>query len=373
MGAVATIDAARVLVPEGWTGPARVHLDDHSIRAVEPLAAVVGPAAARTLVPGFVDLQVNGIDDIDVAAAEGSDWEVLDRHLLRQGVTAWCPTLVSAPLPRYAAPLERIGRAARRPGGPRPRLVGAHLEGPFLGGAPGAHRRAHVIDIDLDWLAALPDHVAVVTLAAEQPLAPAATRLLVDRGVLVAIGHTTASADEFHSVTAAGATLVTHLFNGMTGLHHRDPGVAAFALVPDAGTPAPFASLIADGIHVAPRMLRLAFQLLADRAVLVSDAVAWRTGALGTAGIEVRDGAPRLPDGTLAGSVASLDAAVRACVAAGIPLEHACRAASEAPARLLRLATRRGVSPGAPADLVALDDRLTVTETWIGGTPTLSG
>lgn len=370
---MATIDAARVLGPGGWTGPVRVHVDGHSIRAVEPLASVSGAATQRTLVPGFVDLQVNGVDDIDVAVAEGSDWEDLDRRLLEQGVTAWCPTLVSAPLPRYAAPLERIGRAARRPVGPRPHIVGAHLEGPFLGGAPGAHRRAHIADIDLDWLAALPDHVAVVTIAAEQPLAPTATQLLVDRGVLVAIGHTAASADEFHRVTAAGATLVTHLFNGMSGLHHREPGVAAFTLAPDPGTPAPFASLIADGVHVAPRMLRLAFDVLGHRAVLVSDAVAWRAGTLGTSGIEVRDGAPRLPDGTLAGSTASLDLAVRTCVAAGIPLEHACRAASASPARLLRLAPRLGVEAGTPADLVALDDRLIVTETWIGGLPTLSG
>lgn len=370
---MATIDASRLLGPDGWTGPCRVRLEAGIVRSVEPLRSVTGAACSRTLVPAFVDLQVNGIGEIDVASAEGGDWELLDRLLLEQGVTAWCPTLVSTPLHRYEAPLERIGRAARRSPGPRPRIIGAHLEGPFLGGAPGAHRRSHVVDVDLAWLAGLPSHVAVVTLAAEQALSTEATRQLTARGVLVAIGHSTATATEFHRVMAAGARLVTHLFNGMSGLHHRDPGVAAFALSPDPGIAAPYASLIADGIHVDPRMLRLAFHVLGERAVLVSDAVAWRVGTLGAIGIELRDGAPRLPDGTLAGSATTLDAAIRTCVAAGVALERACRAASAAPAHLLGLASRLGVYPGASADLVALDDDLVVTETWVDGSHTLAG
>lgn len=370
---MASIDAARVLGPDGWTGPCRVHLDGRTVRAVESLRSVAGEASSRTLVPGFVDLQVNGIDTVDVATAEGSDWETLDRRLVEQGVTAWCPTLVSAPLGRYAAPLERIARASCRVVAPRPHIVGAHLEGPFLGGAPGAHSPAHVVEIDLGWLADLPTHVAVVTLAPEQPAAAEATRLLAARGVLVAIGHSTATAAAFHEVVDAGARLVTHLFNGMSGLHHRAPGVAAFALAPDPGSRAPYASLIADGVHVDQRMLRLAFGVLGERAVLVSDAVAWQAGSLGSLGIELRDRAPRLPDGTLAGSAITLDAAVRTCVSAGIPLEQACRAASAAPAHLLGLTPRRGVHPGATADLVSLDDRLTVTETWIDGSPTLVG
>lgn len=367
-----TIDASRVLGPSGWTGPARVHLQGAAILAVEPLPGVTGEAAHRSLVPGFVDLQVNGIDDIDVATAEGGDWEVLDRRLAAQGVTAWCPTLVSMPLDRYAAPLTRIARARERAPRARPLLVGVHLEGPFLGGAPGAHRRSNVVPVDLDWLHALPSGVAIVTLGAEQPLAGEATRRLSERGIVVAIGHSTADADEFHGVVAAGARLVTHLFNGMSGLHHREPGVAAFTLAPDPGTPSPFASLIADGVHVDPRMLRLAFTLLGERAVLVSDAVGWRAGSLGPVDIELRDGAPRLADGTLAGSALTIDGALRVCVAAGVPLEQACRAASATPARLLGLPCAAGVVSGAPADLVALDDRLHVTETWISGTPVLA-
>jgi N-acetylglucosamine-6-phosphate deacetylase len=371
-GVMTTIDASRVLGPGGWTGPARVRLDGAAVLTIEPRHRVVGEAAHRSLVPGFVDVQVNGIDDIDVTTAEGGDWDVLDLRLAAQGVTAWCPTLVSMPLDRYSAPLARIARARERAPLARPLLVGTHLEGPFLGGAPGAHRRSHVVPVDLRWLDELPSHVAIVTLGAEQPLAEEATRRLSERGIVVAIGHSTAGADEFHRVVSAGARLVTHLFNGMSGLHHREPGVAAFTLAPDPGTPAPFASLIADGVHVDPRMVRLAFTLLGDRAVLVSDAVGWRAGSLGPIDIQLRDGAPRLADGTLAGSALTIDAAIRVCVDAGVPLEHACRAASTAPARLLGLPGAKGVAPGAPADLVALDDRLHVAQTWIGGTPVLA-
>src|SRR4051794_36024017 len=186
---MAAVDTANALTPNGWSGPARVHVDDASglITGIEPLDHV---ATTGCLVPGFVDLQVNGIDDIDVAHADGEDWDRLDRLLLAQGVTTWCPTLVTAPLDRYARPLERIADAMARPPAPRPTIAGAHLEGPFLGLAPGAHPRDLIVPVDLDWLGALPHHVAMVTLAAEQEDAVAATQLLTDAGRLVSIGHT---------------------------------------------------------------------------------------------------------------------------------------------------------------------------------------
>jgi N-acetylglucosamine-6-phosphate deacetylase len=355
---VPTIAAARVLTPHGWTGPCTVSVRDGEIVAVEPTR---GGVPDRWLAPGSVDLQVNGIDDVDVATADGADWERLDELLLAQGVTTWCPTLITMPLARFAAPLARITAAMERPATARPTIAGVHLEGPFLGGAPGAHPRELVVGIDLDWLAALPRHVSVVTLAAEQPLAVAATRLLAERGVLVSIGHTTATEAEFDAVVAAGARLTTHLFNGMSGVHHREPGVAAFALTNASVA----ASLIADGVHVHPRVLRLAFQALgADRAVLVTDAVAWR------AGLTLRDGAPRLPDGTLAGSAITMDAALRTVVAAGVDAADALRAATGTPSRLLGLADRGTIEVGRRADLVAYTPDLHVEQVWVGGTPT---
>ena len=356
-----SVAASRVFIGT-WVGPARVSWEGGTITAVEPLA----DAPERTLVPGFVDLQVNGVDDVDVATAEGADWERLDQLLLAQGVTTWCPTLVTAPLPAYAAPLARIARAAARPTRGRPTIAGAHLEGPFLGDAPGAHRRDLIVPIDLEWLAALPPLVAVVTLGAEQPLATDAARLLSRAGRLVAIGHSTATAEQFDAVVASGARLTTHLFNAMSGVHHRSPGVAAFALTNDAVA----ASLIADGVHVHPRALRIAFASLApERAVLVTDAVAWRAGTAGLVGLSLTDGAPRLTDGTLAGSACTMDTAVRVCTAAGVELGDALLAASRNPARLLGLADRGVIAPGLRADLVALSPDLQIVLVWAGGTP----
>src|SRR3954454_6116396 len=160
--------ARHVVTPTGVLSPGVVELDGDRIGAV---SATTGAAPDRTLVPGLVDLQVNGIDDVDVASAQGRDWERLDELLLAQGVTTWCPTLVTAPLERYALPLQRIAEAAARPPGGRPEIAGAHLEGPFLGGKPGAHPADLIIEPDLGWLAGLPPIVALVTMAPEAPRA----------------------------------------------------------------------------------------------------------------------------------------------------------------------------------------------------------
>ena len=361
IASMASVEAAQVLTAHGWVGPARVHLDHGVVTAIESVASTASP---RVLVPGFVDLQVNGIDDIDVSTAEGSDWERLDQLLLAQGVTTWCPTLVTMPLERFERPLARIAGAMARPSDGRPTIAGAHLEGPFLGGAGGAHPKGQIAPIDMAWLRALPPHIAVVTLGAEQPMAQEATALLIGRGCLVSIGHTLADEQQFDDTVAAGARLTTHLFNGMSGVHHRSPGVAVWAMT----NPAVCASLIADGVHVHPRVIRLAFEALGiDRAVLVTDAVAWRSGRVGEIGMAFRDGAPRLPDGTLAGSAITMDAAIRVCVRAGVDVAAAITAASTNPARLLGLDDRGVVGVGRRADLVALTPANVIEQVWVAG------
>ncbi len=360
---MASVDASQVLTSAGWAGPARVHFADGVITGIEELAST---PSDRVLVPGFIDLQVNGIDDINVSTAQGADWERLDQLLLAQGVTTWCPTLVTMPLERFEQPLIRIAAAMARPPAGRPTIAGAHLEGPFLGGAAGAHPKSQIVPIDLAWLKGLPAHVAVVTLGAEQPLAARATRLLVERGCLVSIGHTLADERQFDETVAAGARLTTHLFNGMSGVHHRSPGVAVWAMT----NPSVCASIIADGVHVHPRVIRLAFHALgAERAVLVTDAVAWRAGRVGEIGMEFRDGAPRLPDDTLAGSAVTMDAAIRVCVDAGVELAAAVVAASTNPARLLGSSDRGVVEVGRRADLVALTGANEIEQVWVAGDP----
>jgi N-acetylglucosamine-6-phosphate deacetylase len=372
---VPTVAASSIVTRTTVLGPSLVTIDDGRISAIESTNRALH---SRTLVPGFVDLQVNGIDTVDCSRADGEAWLELDQLLLRQGVTAWCPTLISAPLDSYAAPLARIAaaRADGRTGSrddnsagrrsPRPTIIGAHLEGPFLGGAPGAHRKDMLVPVALPWLDALPPIVALMTIAPELDNAAAAIRALVARGTVVSLGHTTATRDEFDTAVAAGASMVTHLFNGMSGLHHREPGVAAFALAGNVS-----ASLIADGIHVDPLIVRLAFEMLGERAMLVTDAVAWRAQRAGPIELRLVDGAPRLADGTLAGSSLTMDAAIRTCVAAGVPLAAAVRAASARPAAVIGRADLGDIAVGGPADFVAIDAALHVEQTWLGGVATL--
>lgn len=349
------VHAERIITPDGDRGPGAVVVDDGHIVGIE--AGEPGhPQAASVVCPGFVDVQVNGIGAIDVASASGSDWDALDADLLAQGVTTWCPTLVSAPLERFDAPLERIAHAAGRDDAVvRPTIAGAHLEGPFLGGAPGAHPLKFLQPPDLDWLAALPAIVRLVTLAPECTGALDAIRLLCDRGVLVSLGHSTATYEQAIAAIDAGARLVTHCFNGMGPLHHRQPGLLGAALTDDRVA----VSLITDLVHVHEAGIRLVFRAkTAHRVALVTDAVAWHG-----------DGdAPRLPDGTLMGSTLTADAAVRNAVQrCAVTLEDAVQAAATTPADLLGLRDRGRIEVGARADLVTLTSDLRVARTWVQG------
>ncbi|MEY2567489.1 MAG: N-acetylgalactosamine-6-phosphate deacetylase [Actinomycetota bacterium] len=355
------ITAARVITPRGVLSPGAVEIDGGLIVVVEP-----GPENAPdvTLVPGFVDLQVNGIGPVDVAGADGDDWDELDRRLLAQGVTAWCPTLVTAPLESYAAPLQRIAAASER-GGLRPAILGAHLEGPFLGGAPGAHRRHLIRPFDRAWLAALPPIVRLITLAPELDGAVDVIASLRERDITVALGHSTASYEQAEAATAGGATLVTHCFNGMGPLHHREPGLLGAALTDDRLA----ASVIADLVHAHPAALALAFRAKgAGRIAVVTDAVAWQAPDLIELGVRFDGRAPTLPDGTIAGSAVTMDASIANLVHhAGVSLPDAVRAASTTPADVMGADDRGRIAPACRADLVALDRELRIVGVWIAG------
>jgi N-acetylglucosamine-6-phosphate deacetylase len=358
---VPVLRAATVVTPAGLLCPGEVVVEGDRIAHVGPAR---GSIADRVVVPGFVDLQVNGVDDVDVAAADGDDWARLDALLAKGGTTTWCPTLVTAPLDRYAAPLGRIASAAGRPG-PRPTIAGAHLEGPFLGTRPGAHPPELVIPPDLAWLAALPEIVRVVTVGVEAERSVDAVRALAARGVLVSVGHTGATYDQVGDAAAAGARLVTHGFNGMPPLRHRDPGVLGAALSDDRLA----VSFIADLAHVHPAALTIALRAKGpDGSVLVTDAVAWRAERIGRIGVTFDGQVARLADGTIAGSALTMARAVSNVVRhCGIGLEHAVAAASTNPARLLGLADRGRIAAGARADLVALTTDLEHAGTWIAG------
>ncbi len=311
---------------------------------------------------GFIDVQVNGHDDVDVATATDEEWPRLLSLLAAQGVTSWCPTLITAPLPLLE---QRLAAVSARVGAEGPDLVGVHLEGPFLGSAHGAHPGVQEGPVDLDWLARLPDIVRIVTLGPERDKAPAAIEALVARGVVAALGHTEASSEVATRAVDAGATLFTHAFNASGCLHHREPGALGVALTDDRLV----ISLITDGIHVDPSMIKLAWRAKpAGGVVLITDGAAWRTGRLADAGVQLVDGAPRLANGTLAGSALRLNDAVRYCVeVVGIELVDALAAASSTPARVLGLEDRGAIASGQRGDLVALDENLEVAATWVNG------
>jgi N-acetylglucosamine-6-phosphate deacetylase len=352
------------------------------------------------LVPGFVDIQVNGVDAIDFAHAGTSEWRDALVAQARHGVTGCCPTLVSAPLASYAQPLAVASSVADDVTvdlAVGANLLGIHLEGPFLGGAPGAHPVDCLRPVDLPWLHGIlervPGLVRVVTLAHEADPGFAGIRALREAGVVVAIGHSTATYDETRAATDAGASAVTHLFNGMGPFHHREPGVAGAALDDPRLTP----SIIADLVHVHPAALRLAVR--AKRSVaLVTDAVAVGAGTIGDVVMQEssrssrdqcaterrsargcdhvarRDGAARLADGTLAGSILTMDRAVRNVVDLGFSLERAVELASTVPCEMLGLADRGVLEPGRRADIVALDrETLAVVAVWVGGKPVSRG
>jgi len=350
------VRAATVLSPEGPVAGAEVVVEGGRITEVRP---ATGPVPDVVLAPGFVDLQVNGIGGVDVAGAVGADWDALDQALLAQGVTTWCPTVVTAPLDALEASLAGVAEAARRPGAARPEIAGAHLEGPFLA-LPGAHRPELVrTTVDTAWLDSLGDLVRVVTLAPELAGALDAIAALRGRGILVALGHSACSAEVAGQAAAAGARLVTHLGNAMGPLHHRAPGLLGAALADDRLS----VSVIADLVHTHPVFVRMVFAAKGAQGVaLVTDSVAAIAG----------EGAPRLADGTLAGSVLTMDSAVSNVVhRSGVSLADAVQAASANPARLLGLADRGAITPGRRADLVMLrnvaDNGWEVDTVWVGG------
>jgi N-acetylglucosamine-6-phosphate deacetylase len=364
---VTTVLATSAVCAPSPPHPGWVAVDDGVIIDVGSGAAPAGAVdlGSVLLAPGFVDLQVNGVGDVDFASADADGWRRAGRAQLEHGVTAYCPTLVTAPLDEYPSALERV-RAAQVDAQERshPTIIGTHLEGPFLGGAPGAHPVALVRSADCDWLRhvldTFPGGVAIVTLAPEADPGFAATRLLRDRGVNVALGHSTATYDEALAATDAGARLVTHLFNGMGPLHHREPGLAGAALDDDRLT----ATLIADLVHVHPAVLRLAIHCKPNLA-LVTDAV-----AVGAGHASADTDAPRLADGTLVGSTLSMDRAVRNTVGLGVSIERAVEMATRIPARAIGPTDRGRIAPGMRADLVALDpDSLAVRAVWLAGEP----
>ncbi len=373
------ICAGRVVADSGDLVPGHVLVEGDRIAAVG--AGI--PSSAQhhypsgTLVPGFIDLQVNGGAGVDLLNCAVQDIERLCGYLASTGTTGFLPTLISAPLDQIQQAVARLRQA-------RPRaaeILGAHIEGPAINPErAGAHDPGFLRPADdpqlREFLAAAAPQLRVVTLAPELPGAGDLIAWLVDRGVVVSLGHTDATYAQAADAFRRGARMVTHLFNAMRGLHHREPGVVGAAFDhPDC-----VCGLIADGIHVHPAAVRLAFSVLgSNRVALVSDAMAaagmpFGEYRLGGRIVRVEEGdAPRLPGGGLAGSTLRQDEAVRRVVAWGIPLRDAIHSAAAVPAGLLGLGDRGLVAEGMRADLCVLGEDGRAVLTVVAGQTVYAG
>jgi N-acetylglucosamine-6-phosphate deacetylase len=341
-----------------------VRVEDGRIAAVGVVPAGAGGLAA----PGYVDLQVNGFGGIDFLGAEPRDYRTAGAAIAATGVTAYLPTFITSPDDAYDRAIAAVAAARAAPG---PRILGVHLEGPFLSPVwAGAHDPAHLRAPDLRLaerlLSAGP--VRTMTLAPELPGGLELVEQLAGAGLTVSCGHSNADAPTAHAAFDRGARAITHLHNAHRRWRPRDPGVGGVAMVrPDVTV-----QTIVDGVHLATEAAYAAFLASGPRFCLVTDAIEAAMldpgeYALGGRPVHVRDGAVRLPDGTLAGSVLTMDEAVRNLVAAGASLAAAVHAAATAPARLLGRDDLGVLSPGAPAHLTVLDDELQPVRTLVGG------
>jgi N-acetylglucosamine-6-phosphate deacetylase len=372
-----TLAAPRLLRPGGtWTGPAAITVADGRI---EQLHETPPPGAERlpsgALTPGLLDIHNNGAFGVDFATADPAAWRRVLTELARRGVTAVQPTVITAPLPDLLDAMERVDAAMADARGAR--ILGAHLEGPFL--APnrrGAHRADWVqppTDAALDILLNHPATRRVlrtVTLAPELDGGIAAVRRFRDAGIIVSVGHSDATAAQTIAAADAGATMVTHLFNAMSPLSHRAPGVPGAALT-DARL---WCCLIVDGAHVDPIACRLVFQAAPGRVIAVTDSIVaaglppGTTSEFGGAPIVVdATGLCRRLDGTISGAGIVLDEGVRRMIALGIDPATVLHAATTSPATALGRDDLGRLQPGACADLVWWDDDWVPRRVWIGG------
>ncbi|HEY2549353.1 MAG TPA: N-acetylglucosamine-6-phosphate deacetylase [Streptosporangiaceae bacterium] len=329
-----------------------------------------------SLLPGLVDLQVNGYYGIELMTAGLAGWQAVARRLPQTGTTAFLPTFITAPLAELTAALGSA--AAIMPALPAggARVLGVHVEGPFLSPhRSGAHNPEWLIPASpaavTDLIAAGRDVLRLVTLAPEQAGGLAAVAQFCADGVLVSVGHSDATAAQVAAAAQAGARMVTHLFDAQRPLHHREPGVVGQALTDPRLT----SGLIADLHHVSAPACQIAFAAAPGRICIVTDAAACAgmppgRYLLGGEPIELPpgDGAPPVrADGTLAGSALRMDTGMANMVRAGVGLSAAVAAATRIPADLVGRPDLGRIAPGATADLTWLADDLRARATWVGG------
>ena len=338
-------------------------------RKEEDLA--VDCAGSYTVVPGFVDVHIHGCAGADTCDATREALEAMAAFLLAHGVTSFCPTTMTTSRETIQAALLAAKDMMDHPMEGGARVVGVNMEGPFIAKErKGAQKEEDILPPDFPLFQRFYEEsggiVRLVDVAPEQPggldFVEKASQLCT-----VSIAHTTADYDQAKAAFDKGVTHATHLFNAMSGLHHRKPGVVG-AVFDDSRVRG---ELICDGFHIPPAVLRAAFRLLGDRALIVSDSMRangmpeGEAFDLGGQMVTVHQGKALLPDGTIAGSVTNLHQEIKNLVSFGVPFEQAVKAATLLPARAIGLDGEIGsIAPGKRADLVVLDENLDIAAVY---------
>lgn len=329
---------------------------------------------------GYIDLQINGgygVDfSFDTETVEEGIHKVAD-GLIKNGVTSFCPTIVTSPPATYRKVLKRIPKTTKGAG-----ILGVHLEGPFINTQKkGAHPENCIQNLDkgiesiLDTYGSL-ENVSIITLAPEKDATGQTIKALTDMGITVACGHSMGSLKDGENAAQNGATLITHLFNAMLPFHHRDPGLVGLLAsnkIPDGKTM--YFGLISDNVHTHPTAMRIAYRTHPNGLILVTDAISalgLQEGIhhIGQLKMEVRDSKAFIAGtDTLCGSIAPMDECVRIFMkSTECSAVYAIEAATLHPAKCLRIESAKGtLDYDSDADFILLDDDLNVLSTWING------
>ncbi|MCM3789392.1 N-acetylglucosamine-6-phosphate deacetylase [Domibacillus indicus] len=360
--------------------PGFVHITNGKIAAAGPLSACpsdvpsVSTSAESMILPGAVDIHIHGAAGADTMDATQASLHKMAAYLPSEGTTTFLATTMTQAKEAIEQALDCFSHYEQEPG--EAEIAGIHLEGPFISPKhPGAQPREAIQQPDVEqfqkWNTLSGEKIRLVTLAPEEKYGMDLVAYLTQSGVTASAGHTDATFDELCRAAEAGLTHITHLYNGMRGMHHREPGTAGGALLHNGL----YVEMIVDGIHIHPQMVRLAFeQKTADRTILITDSMRAKgvpdgEYELGGQAVTVQNGRAVLEDGTLAGSTLSMQGAIQNMRKfTDCTIRDIVKMTAENPAKQVRLFERKGsIAPGKDADLVVYDGQFCVQKTICRG------